>query len=365
MTFETPLTICGPARSPRQMLAEQTYGGHASLHDEATAGTLGLAGAPIEGPTHFSQFDPLAVSVWGDRWFETGCISAHFQTMVVEGEDVTARLTLAGTNATSGRIDAHKSDGTPVLTGTVSVADPTRPRTDRSERAGSGPGGSGPGGSGPGGSGHGGSGHAESGPTGTAADPSELDSRLAGLREPGDLFIVDRLAVGRRCAPVTSMVDMDSPNGDGYPFSLRQKLDSITESCDYYSNGHGSDHASDHSSGASIGSSRDDNPWGSPVLPMEMVSVLSEKVGNDLPVRGPAIGLFMDLEVRLVHGPVLVGHEYVLEREVVALGQTRRTESYWVRTTITDPETDRVTATVLLHSGIFKESFAGYPADRL
>ena len=74
------------------MLADQTYGGHTSVHDGDTAAELGLAGAPIEGPTHFSQVDPLAVRVWGQRWFESGCVSAHFLNMVVEGEQVRASL---------------------------------------------------------------------------------------------------------------------------------------------------------------------------------------------------------------------------------------------------------------------------------
>lgn len=60
-----------------------------------TADSLGLSGAPIEGPTYFSQFDPLAVSLWGQQWFESGCISAHFSTMVVEGEEVQATATTA------------------------------------------------------------------------------------------------------------------------------------------------------------------------------------------------------------------------------------------------------------------------------
>ena len=68
--FDTPIardgdTLVGPFRAPRQMLAEQEYDGHTSVHDDATAGALGLPGAPIEGPTHFSQFDPLAVALWG------------------------------------------------------------------------------------------------------------------------------------------------------------------------------------------------------------------------------------------------------------------------------------------------------------
>src|SRR3954469_3497119 len=118
MRFETAITLTGPMRSPAQMLAEQEVDGHTSVHDSDTAAALGLLGAPIEGPTHFSQFDPLAVAVWGQAWFERGCISSHFRTMVVEGEEVQASLTCPTVGATGGRIEAHKADGTPVLTGT-------------------------------------------------------------------------------------------------------------------------------------------------------------------------------------------------------------------------------------------------------
>ncbi len=69
--FDTPIVRSGPPRQPRRLLGEQTYGGHASVHDDETAASLGLTGAPIEGPTYISQFDPLAYSLWGRRWFET------------------------------------------------------------------------------------------------------------------------------------------------------------------------------------------------------------------------------------------------------------------------------------------------------
>ena len=51
---------------------------------------LGFQAGPIEGPTHFSQFVPLLAEVWGQEWFETGCLSAHYRNMVVEGESVRA-----------------------------------------------------------------------------------------------------------------------------------------------------------------------------------------------------------------------------------------------------------------------------------
>lgn len=302
MRFATDVTVTGPWRSPAQMLADQVVGDHASVHDEGTAASVGLAGAPIEGPTQFSQFDPLAATVWGQRWFEEGCISSHFRTMVVEGERVRASLTTAG--ADSATVEAHKDDGAEVLTGTASV--------------------------------------------GTSGGPTELDRRLASLPEPGELFIVDRLEVGMRSDGGVATMTHDESNGPLYPFSLDGKLARITEPHPWYT----------EEGGAS-------SPWGAAVVPMEMVSVLAHRGGNDLPVRGPALGLFLDLEIRLVDGPVLVGRPYQVAQEVVGLGQSRRTESYWTRTSLTDVERGTVAAVVLLHSGVFKASYAGYPADRL
>jgi len=67
MGFGTPITLWGPLRAPAQMLAGQEYGGHASVHDDAEAAKLGLSGAPIEGPTHFSQMASCSSSIsW--RW---------------------------------------------------------------------------------------------------------------------------------------------------------------------------------------------------------------------------------------------------------------------------------------------------------
>jgi hypothetical protein len=301
--FATEVTLTGPWRSPAQMLADQDVGGHSSVHDGATAASVGLAGAPIEAPTHFSQIDPLAVALWGQDWFERGCVSCHFRTMVVEDEQVQASLTATGPR--SARVEAHKPDGTPVLAGTASV----------------------------------GPGHPE----------TELERRLAHQGDAGDLFIVDQLQVGMRSNGATlSSVTHADRNGPGYPFSLAEKLERITEPHPWYT---------------PEGGAR--SPWGRAVVPMEMISVLSAKAGAPWPVRGPVLGLFLDLEIRLVEGPVFVGQDYTVEREIVGLSQSRRTESYWTRTTLSDTGTGRVAAIVLLHQGVFKQSYAGYPQDRL
>ena len=301
MGFATEVTLTGPLRSPVQMLADQLVDGHTSIHDGDTAAGLGLTGAPIEGPTHFSQFDPLAHARWGDAWFERGCVSSHFRTMVVEGEQVQASMTTTAANAA--RIEAHKADGTPVLVGSVSVG-PDHP-------------------------------------------PSALELRLGAQGDQGELFVIDQLHVGMRRdeGDVVTMTH-DDGNGGAYPFSLAQKLAAITEPHPWYTPDGGRT-----------------SPWGRAIVPIEMISVLANKSGRGFPVRSPAFGLFLDLEIRLLDGPVFVDQLYAVEREIVGLGQSRRTESYWTRTTLREPG-GRAVAQVLLHSGVFKESYPGYPKDR-
>ena len=300
--FDTELLLTGPLRSPRQMLAHQEYDGHASVHDDETAEKLGLAGAPIEGPTHFSQFDPMGVALWGNSWFEHGCISCHFANMVIEGEQVQATARPAGGRVAA--ISASKADGTPVLSGTISVG-PDHPET-------------------------------------------ELDRRRTALKPAGELHILDQLVVGETSRSSRGTMTFDERNGNLYPFSLEEKLRFITENSPWY----------DPSTASS-------SPWGGAIVPTEMVSVLAANCPAAGTVRGPAVGLFMDLEIRMHAGPVLVGKEYELERQVVAIGQTRRVEFYWTDTRITDPHTGALVASVLLNQGVFKASYAQYPQHLL
>src|SRR5205814_8276840 len=135
------------------------------------------------------------------------------------------------------------------------------------------------------------------------------------------LFIIDQLDIGlQRDAGVVS-VDHGTSNGPLYPFSLDEKLARITEPHPWYTADGGRQ-----------------SPWGRAVLAMEMVSVLAHKVAVGWPIRSPALGLFLDLEVRILHGPVFVDQRYAVLSEIVGLGESRRTESYWTRTTLTDVE---------------------------
>jgi hypothetical protein len=304
MSFDTPLTLQGPLRAPRQMLAEQEYGGHASLHDDQMAERLGFRAGPIEGPTHFSLFPPLLAHVWGQAWFERGCISAHYQNMVVEGEQTRAFVEIPKPGATTTRAWAEKADGTPVLEASASL-----------------------------GPGHG---------------RTLLEARLAELRPPERLVILADLRVGMTGAEDERVrMDPDQHMGALYPFSLNQKLAVITETTPWYSDAAAS-------------------PWGRPIIPFEMISVLAQYSSGRarFPTKGPAVGLFADQEIRLIDGPLFVGEDYLIRRQIVALSESRRTESYWVRTRIFDAAGQRPKAEMLLNHATLKDSYAPYAAER-
>jgi hypothetical protein len=225
--------------------------------------------------------------------------------MCVEGDEVRAFVERPANGALSCKIWAEKADGTPVLTGTATL-----------------------------------------GATDGSFAESELDARLQRLRPPQKLLILERMTLGLKGAKTEDVqMDFEQHMGALYPFSLAQKLDVITENSPFYSP-----------------KTAGDSPWGRAIVPLEMISVLAEYSSREAqwPVNGPAVGLFADLEIKLVDGPLFVGEAYRIDREVVALAESRRTESYWIRTNISDVTTGKLKATVLLNHASMKNSYAGY-----
>ena len=70
--------------------------------------------------------------------------------------------------------------------------------------------------------------------------------------------------------------------------------------------------------------------------------------------------LFADQKIRLLHGPLFAGDAYEIEREVVAVTGSRRTESIWLRTKVFAVDSGAPVATMLLNSALIKESYAAY-----
>ena len=170
--------------------------------------------------------------------------------------------------------------------------------------------------------------------------------RRSRLRPSEQLVILSDVEVGQLGAgnPEQARMAMDQHMGDMYPFSLAQKLAKITEQHAYYSA---------------------DNPWGKAVMPLEMISVLTQYTSGQSGFRtkGPAVGLFASQEIKMINGPLFVDHDYVLEREIIALSESRRTESNWIMTLVLDAETKTLVAEVILNSATLKDSYAKYAED--
>jgi hypothetical protein len=171
-----------------------------------------------------------------------------------------------------------------------------------------------------------------------------LEQRLAALPPLEDPVLLHGLTVGQKSARIPVRMEADQHMGALYPFSLNDKLKRITEASPWYA-------------GAS--------PFGGAVIPMEMISVLFGHVGHsDFKVRGPSVGLFADQEISLLDGPLRVGEPLEIEREVVALSGSRRTESVWARTRAYRPGAATPAAEMLLNMATLKDSYADYEKDR-
>ena len=177
-----------------------------------------------------------------------------------------------------------------------------------------------------------------------------LEARRAAQGGPGELFILDQLEVGMALdEAIIASIPLRRGQRSGVPVLAGREA--------------GQDHRAEPwytPEGAAI------DPWGRAIVPFEMLSVLANKSGRGFPVRGPALGLFLDLEVRMVDGPVFADQDYALRRRdrrpqpepsaPSRTGPRRRSPM---------PTTGDLVAIVLLHQGVFKESYAGYPKERL
>ena len=121
MTEESKI-IAGPARTPRNRSAHV----RGSIHDDATATTLGFRGGTVAGSIHMDQFPPLLLEAFGQRWFETGSLSLYFRHATTDGEPVRAFLDRppAGERDAQVRAWMTTADGDLVAEGTASVGNP-------------------------------------------------------------------------------------------------------------------------------------------------------------------------------------------------------------------------------------------------
>lgn len=112
--------ITGPLWAARNWSIDA---GEGSIHDDATAETLGFRGGTVAGDVHMNQFPPVLVRVFGNEWFEKGHLSLNFRNATVDLERVQAFVEPAVPGANQTRVWMEREDGLLVCQGTAGLGD--------------------------------------------------------------------------------------------------------------------------------------------------------------------------------------------------------------------------------------------------
>ena len=106
-------------------------GASSSIHNDTTAKKVGMRGGTIPGTVHLNLFPPLMLELFGEKWFETGCISMFYKYATTDREEVRAIVQMPPQNdrenvVLEARVEARK-DSRLVAQGTVSIGNPDKP----------------------------------------------------------------------------------------------------------------------------------------------------------------------------------------------------------------------------------------------
>jgi hypothetical protein len=154
---------------------------------------------------------------------------------------------------------------------------------------------------------------------GESAEPSMLRRKLAEPREEGELRMLAHLQPGAEIPPArTRLTERDAD----------PRLRVITERLDWYT-------------GAS--------PWGGPIVgPGLVVHMMVAAQANIDLARARAVGLYGAIEVRHLRGPVFADHDYEITGQILAIGQTPKTEYLWWETVMRDGDADVASMIMML-----------------
>ena len=104
------------------------------------------------------------------------------------------------------------------------------------------------------------------------------------------------------------------------------------------------------------------SPWGDPIAsPLTTAQLLHWEPVQPLARRlPPAVGMFGAIEIRLVNGPIRLGHRYRVTGRVVAVSDSPKTEVLWYDTQAVDAS-GQVAATCRMMTRMVKASSPLYP----
>jgi hypothetical protein len=149
---------------------------------------------------------------------------------------------------------------------------------------------------------------------GSPEEPSALLRRPLDRFDAGDLRILGGLKVGDQFDECDAFLTKDA---------MAERMKVITEPMEWYAK---------------------PSPWGGAIAtPAAMVQLLySQSIATLRSKLGRAVGLFGAIELRNINGPVMVEHPYRVTGNIVALGQSPKTEYMWFETALNEADGKRV-----------------------
>ncbi len=251
---------------------ENLYRGMAtSIHDDATAKSVGMRGGTIPGTIHLSLFSPLGQKIFGDRWFEKGTISMYYTFATVDKEDVRAIIELPpdtteemlplADNDVQFKAWGELKNGQQIMTGTISIGDPK--------------------------------------------EQSYLQALELKNSDPEEIHILAEYTVGQELTPEEVKITQEA---------AIKGLPSITDRLDYY---------------------KGKTSWGNAILsPTTMYGLMSFFTKEHDPSWDKGVPFFGATEIKNINGPTQVDVPYIAKGKIVCVGVSRKTEYLWLDSTL-------------------------------
>ena len=256
-----------------------------SIHDDNVAKKVGMRGGTIQGTIHLSMFAPLAQKIFGDRWFEHGTVSMYYTFATIDKEEVRAIIELPpGTT----------EEMLPITTEDVQVKAWAELKNGQQIMTGT-------------------------VSIGSPTEPSYLQTIELKNSKPEDLRILARSKVGDELPSKEILLTQEAANS-----GLRR----ITDQLEYYKG-------------------KDKSPWGNAILyPTAMFEAMAlgfERTSTD---EFKAVPFYGATELRNINGPALIGVPYIVKGKYVCIGVSRKTEYFWLDSTLEEKETGKIVASM-------------------
>jgi hypothetical protein len=162
---------------------------------------------------------------------------------------------------------------------------------------------------------------------GSPLEPSMLRRKLAEPRAAGEQRILAHVAPGGLGEPVPVRLTAKE---------AQPRLEVITEPLDWYTG---------------------PSPWGGAIANPGLVVHLMVHVQRRIDLgKTAAVGLYGAIEVRHEAGPVFAEHDYEVTGEILAIGQTPKTEYMWYETQLREPGGGTHVASMLMMLRFMKAS---------